>query len=1165
MHPMTQRSLHTVTSNEETVQCLSDAGYASVFDIARQSEVTFCEQVSILPQQQSKEIHALAKQRVACLSNIIRAYRSRNEPVLQSIPKLGIQPSPATLSAALERSLGDAPDFGELFPERSEEGYADAASIQSLFSPGRYLTELYKVAQGLHAPNSPLNIDVRRPDIKDLVLSESTMQQECSTLDVLLEVLQTPTLHRGVEVKSSTVGPVTAKTGLAPEVRNLTMSGIARVGETLTASYTFFDADLDAEGASTFRWERSNTDGNWSWISGATNRSFTITSNLLNFRVRVYVTPIALSGNPKNGTEVRAPQSDLITAAVPGTNAAPASSTSMTEGHVNDEQASQQSSVTPPAPAMSAQRRPSSALALATTAPVVDTVAIAGVPTVGQTLTGSYRYVDAEGDPEGPTLFRWYRSGCTGGGANGYIPGANRTTYTLVPADEGGTIQFGVEPVASTGAPQTTLAMLAEIYHPMTLPYHDNLVQIRSILSARQSSLQQVWGLLADLQARTFAPLPVPPSASGIPVITPSPFSREELKLPPKTYALLVGPPANKTTLQAHYDLDTDLIHQELQSVAVFTDRTGLTFNQLMDMTAQADSEGSNATAQSVSRFFAFGNSTPVNVYEYGQGYLAASTTPTPLLVVPDGLLNLTASNALVLADRAERLIRLQQLLKVDFPQLDWLIRQANRPLQLNAQRQAPLLDKPILDALAHYSRLNHTYGLSSDAFACFMGQMNIYAAQGQQSLYQQRFTSPIDGTSVPLNTAVNFTPAAENVHARIIAGGLGVSGDELFAMAKLVFTTPAAGVITPSTAARLYRLAMIPRLLGTTFAEIRVLWKMLNPTRDLADVIAKNDTLEVLTIIRQSESVLHWLRKHQLDINAGFSLTTDQYSETVTPELYNFALNIYTSLSSDPLAATPPQGGVLPPSMEQKLHDLCAATFKIKSNVMARLIQWLDMHFVTAEDGEAYGLSDFWADIHELFSGPGAYFQELFEAPDVARYSQALAQYALIAQWASLTEQDLALVVDTPEWFTDHPAPPPQPKPPRPSLKVLLYLARLKEWQQRVVVPEAEALGYFTYANKANQDVDTALAMLVYIHGWDLAITTALNGYLVAQGVYGDFPTTFAQLGLLEAWMQVGLQTGIGSISVDGLYEMSLEHEDAEDFELIQRVAEDFAATLHA
>lgn len=101
-----------------------------------------------------------------------RSQQFRNDPVVNRISKLGVNG----------------------IPERSDK-YVAPSSIQSLFSPGRYLCELYQVAQELHGKDSPLHIDKRRPDLQTLVLSDEVAQQEISTLDILLE-----TLRKGVEL-----------------------------------------------------------------------------------------------------------------------------------------------------------------------------------------------------------------------------------------------------------------------------------------------------------------------------------------------------------------------------------------------------------------------------------------------------------------------------------------------------------------------------------------------------------------------------------------------------------------------------------------------------------------------------------------------------------------------------------------------------------------------------------------------------------------------------------------------------------------------------------------------------------------------------------------------------------------------------------------------------
>ena len=83
--------------------------------------------------------------------------------------------------------------------------------------------------------------------------------------------------------------------------------------------------------------------------------------------------------------------------------------------------------------------------------PTVTNVLISGTAVVGQVLTGTYIYADAENDPEGTSQYRWLRN-------SNPIAGVTSATYTLTEADGGKEIVFEVTPVAQTGAsPGTTV------------------------------------------------------------------------------------------------------------------------------------------------------------------------------------------------------------------------------------------------------------------------------------------------------------------------------------------------------------------------------------------------------------------------------------------------------------------------------------------------------------------------------------------------------------------------------------------------------------------------------------------------------------------------------------------------------------------------------------
>ena len=83
--------------------------------------------------------------------------------------------------------------------------------------------------------------------------------------------------------------------------------------------------------------------------------------------------------------------------------------------------------------------------------PVAENVTVTGEFKVGEELTGSYSYSDADGDEEAGTTFAWVRADDADGTNATPIDGANAATYTLTAADEGSFIAFQVLPRAATG------------------------------------------------------------------------------------------------------------------------------------------------------------------------------------------------------------------------------------------------------------------------------------------------------------------------------------------------------------------------------------------------------------------------------------------------------------------------------------------------------------------------------------------------------------------------------------------------------------------------------------------------------------------------------------------------------------------------------------------
>jgi hypothetical protein len=83
--------------------------------------------------------------------------------------------------------------------------------------------------------------------------------------------------------------------------------------------------------------------------------------------------------------------------------------------------------------------------------PMALNVDLQGNLAVGDTLTGSYTYEDVNSDPEGISLYRWFKGDSTTQVIPDTISGAVNLNYPITAADSGKYIAFEVTPVAASG------------------------------------------------------------------------------------------------------------------------------------------------------------------------------------------------------------------------------------------------------------------------------------------------------------------------------------------------------------------------------------------------------------------------------------------------------------------------------------------------------------------------------------------------------------------------------------------------------------------------------------------------------------------------------------------------------------------------------------------
>jgi hypothetical protein len=163
------------------------------------------------------------------------------------------------------------------------------------------------------------------------------------------------------KVIADSVGFVKVQPNEPPVAGSVQVVGAAVVGSRLSGRYQYNDVGNDLEGLSRFQWYRGQEtafDAGSMAIPGATGRDYAVSAADVGMHLFFEVTPVALTGVTL-GTPVVSSATDRVLA-----NAAPTASAVRLEG-----------------------------------------VAQAGVP-----VTAAYVYADADGDPEGVSLLRWYRS-----------------------------------------------------------------------------------------------------------------------------------------------------------------------------------------------------------------------------------------------------------------------------------------------------------------------------------------------------------------------------------------------------------------------------------------------------------------------------------------------------------------------------------------------------------------------------------------------------------------------------------------------------------------------------------------------------------------------------------------------------------------------------------
>ncbi|ELA9298406.1 neuraminidase-like domain-containing protein [Vibrio parahaemolyticus] len=172
---------------------LESLGYVTPIDIAALSFSNFRQQCrGLLSPNEAKKVYREAKSYRQQLQAKTRKVLTHSNPQLKQVPHLAIDP--------LQR---ESLDYEVFFGQRAD-AYVPESSVASMFSPAAYLTELYREGKQLHTSDQPQYLDKRRPDLKSLSLSQSSLDTEVTTLalsnEILLNTIQNNTGQDANEV-----------------------------------------------------------------------------------------------------------------------------------------------------------------------------------------------------------------------------------------------------------------------------------------------------------------------------------------------------------------------------------------------------------------------------------------------------------------------------------------------------------------------------------------------------------------------------------------------------------------------------------------------------------------------------------------------------------------------------------------------------------------------------------------------------------------------------------------------------------------------------------------------------------------------------------------------------------------------------------------------------
>ncbi|MFK3773671.1 neuraminidase-like domain-containing protein [Pseudomonas sp. NPDC089406] len=351
-------------------------------------------------------------------------------------------------------------------------------------------------------------------------------------------------------------------------------------------------------------------------------------------------------------------------------------------------------------------------------------------------------------------------------------------------------------------------------------------------------------------------------------------------------------------------DIDAQKAIASLLDVETFGRRTGLSFEQILEMLAVAGVDDSAAASYSlVRRSNAYRPTAKPKLkkFHYGAAYINARRN-TPV-TIKDALAGAGIKPQFDMLDydalsRMYQMIRLQRALALPFNDVDLLLTSI---LRAEGQLENWHLTPRTLSAFGVFRYLNEAYGISAEQFAALVCEVNPYAIDKQVPMLDRVLDGPGAGQLDPLDLLIlddrAFDPSdGKDGQFKVVpalAKALGV--DEQATQVYLAQVKQTQGLETLSVSlsllSALYRLSRLHRLFRRSTREASALVALLATTG--SDVLAQLAGIPLISDIRGGDvldilvglsNLDQWLRQQQILPSVLLGALTPVPTATETP-----------------------------------------------------------------------------------------------------------------------------------------------------------------------------------------------------------------------------------------------------------------------------------------